>query len=207
MELDKTELARRELNKVGCGFCLAKWTQTTIHLHLGRTHSCHHPDTHIIPLSEIKRNPSALHNTSHKKKLRKEMLEGGRPSECAYCWNVEDNSEHFSDRLYKSSEPWSWPDLEEIKNSNWRDNINPRYLEVSFSNLCNCKCSYCGPSFSSLWVQESEKYGGYPTSANFNDLTQMKQEGRMPFKSDEPNPYLETFWKWWPELYRDLHTF
>ena len=23
----------------------------------------------------------------------------------------------------------------------------------------------------------------------------------------EPNPYVEAFWKWWPELYRDLHTF
>ena len=47
-----------KLNSVGCGMCLAKWTQTTIHLQLGRTHSCHHPDTHKIPVAEIKKNPS-----------------------------------------------------------------------------------------------------------------------------------------------------
>jgi len=88
---------KEELNNTGCGFCLAKWTQVTIHLQLGRTHSCHHPDTHPIPLVELNRNPSALHNTRFKKEKRKEMLEGQRPSECQYCWNVEDNSPQFSD--------------------------------------------------------------------------------------------------------------
>jgi hypothetical protein len=29
----------------------------------------------------------------------------------------------------------------------------------------------------------------------------------MPYKHSEENPYLDAFWKWWPELYRDLHTF
>jgi len=104
MDRDKI---REELNSTGCGFCLAKWTQVTIHLQLGRTHSCHHPDTHPIPLVELNRNPSALHNTKFKKEKRKEMLEGKRPSECQYCWNVEDTSSHYSDRIFKSSEPWS----------------------------------------------------------------------------------------------------
>jgi hypothetical protein len=30
------------------------------------------------------------------------MLEGQRPDECDYCWNVEDNSDRFSDRVFKS---------------------------------------------------------------------------------------------------------
>ena len=30
------------------------------------------------------------------------MLEGKRPVECDYCWNVEDNSNEFSDRTFKS---------------------------------------------------------------------------------------------------------
>lgn len=198
---------KNELDKVGCGFCLAKWTQVTVHLHTGRTHSCHHPDTHIIPLSELKDNPSALHNTSFKKERRKEMLEGKRPSECQYCWSVEDNSTQFSDRVYKSSDTWSIPLVDEIKNMDWKENINPKYLEVSFSNICNFKCSYCGPSYSTQWVRESKKYGGYPTSNNFNGLEPIIREGRMPLKQTEHNPYIEAFWKWWPELYRDLHTF
>lgn len=198
---------KKKLDKTGCGFCLAKWTQVTIHLQMGETHSCHHPKTHKISINEIKRNPSALHNTKYKKQRRKEMLEGKRPSECDYCWNVEDNSNEFSDRIYKSSEPWSQPYLEEIKQLGWRADFNPKYVEVAFSNACNFKCSYCGPSFSSKWVQEIKKHGAYPTSDHFNDINYLEQEGRMPIHHKEHNPYVEAFWKWWPDLYRDLHTF
>ena len=197
----------QKINKVGPGFCLAKWTQVTIHLQTGRTHSCHHPTTHKIPLSEIKRNPSALHNTRFKKQKRKEMLEGQRPSECDYCWRIEDNSTEFSDRTYKSSEPWSEPYLEEIKALGWRDNYNPKYVEVAFSNACNFKCSYCAPQYSSKWVEELKKHGGYPTTDNFNNLEQFKRDGEMPFNHKDENPYVEAFWKWWPDLYRDLDTF
>jgi hypothetical protein len=198
---------KKELDRVGAGFCLAKWTQVTIHLQMGETHSCHHPSTHKIPLSELARNPSALHNTKFKKEKRKEMLEGQRPKECEYCWNVEDNSNEFSDRIYKSNEPWSKPYFKEIQELGWRGDYNPKYVEVAFSNACNFKCSYCGPSFSSAWVQEIKKHGAYPTSDNFNDVKWLEEQGRMPIQHSEYNPYVEAFWKWWPDLYRDLHTF
>ena len=87
--------AKAELNKVGCGFCLAKWTQVTIHLQLGRTHSCHHPDSHVIPLVELRRNPSALHNTKHKKEARKEMLSGLRPEECGIRRGLQRKPDHI----------------------------------------------------------------------------------------------------------------
>ena len=48
---------KEKLDRVGCGFCLAKWTQVTMHLQIGHTHSCHHPGTHPIPQREIRRNP------------------------------------------------------------------------------------------------------------------------------------------------------
>ena len=198
---------RDDLNKVGQGFCLAKWTQVTMHLQLGHTHSCHHPRTHAISPSEIKRNPSALHNTMYKKRRRKEMLEGGRPEECDYCWNVEDTSDRFSDRTFKSSESWSLPHYDEISTLNWRADYNPKYVEVAFSNACNFKCSYCGPAFSSKWMEEIEKYGAYPTTDRFNDTQYLIDENKAPFKQTEENPYVDAFWKWWPDLYKDLHTF
>jgi len=198
---------KKNLNDIGCGMCLAKWTQVTMHLQTGHTHSCHHPRTHVVPLSELKRNPTALHNTRYKKIARKEMLSGERPSECAYCWNVEDNSDRFSDRIFKSAESWSKPHYETIKNLDWRDNFNPKYVEVSFSNACNFKCSYCGPAFSSKWMEEIEKHGGYPTTDSFNDKSHLIKENKVPILHSEFNPYVEAFWKWWPELYRDLHTF
>ena len=61
------------------------------------------------------------------------------------------------------------------------------------------------PSFSSSWVSEVEQYGAYPTHTH--GLESLIAEGRMPFKKTDHNPYVEAFWKWWPKLYRDLHTF
>ena len=196
-----------KLNEVGPGFCLAKWTQVTLQLQNGHNHSCHHPRTHKISETEIARNPSALHNTRYKKLRRKEMLQGARPEECDYCWNVEDNSDRFSDRIFKSGENWSYPYMDEIKNLDWRDDYNPRYVEVAFSNACNFKCSYCGPAFSTTWVEEIEKYGAYPTLDNFNSPEWLLREDKFPIPAREHNPYTEAFWKWWPDLYRDLHTF
>jgi organic radical activating enzyme len=89
----------------------------------------------------------------------------------------------------------------------WREDYNPKYMEVSFSNKCNFKCSYCGPSFSSSWAQEIEKHGPYPTTDLFNNFDWLKQSGRMPIHHKDYNPYVEAFWKWWPDLYRDLDTF
>jgi len=206
-ETKRFQNVKDKLDKVGCGFCLAKWTQVTIHLHNGLTHSCHHPTPHKIPLVEIRNNPSALHNTKYKKYKRKEMLEGKRPAECEYCWKVEDNSKSFSDRVFKSEEPWSQPFLKEISNLGWRENYNPKYVEVAFSNACNFKCSYCGPMFSSKWIEEIEKYGAYPTTDSFNGLEQIKAENKLPYKHSDENPYVDAFWEWWPDLYRDLHTF
>ena len=49
---------RDHLNDVSPSFCLAKWTQVTMHLQNGTNHSCHHPAVHKIPLEEIKANPN-----------------------------------------------------------------------------------------------------------------------------------------------------
>ena len=135
------------------------------------------------------------------------MLTGKRPEECDYCWNVEDNSDRFSDRTFKSSESWSKPHFDEIVNQDWRQDFNPRYVEVAFSNACNFKCSYCAPAFSTTWMQEIEKFGAYPTTDRFNDLEYNRFEDKMPIPQREDNPYTDAFWKWWPDLYRDLHTF
>ena len=196
-----------KLNEVGPGFCLAKWTQVTLQLQNGHNHSCHHPRTHKISETEIARNPSALHNTRYKKLRRKEMLQGARPTECDYCWNIEDNSSSYSDRIYKSAEPWSEPYFDEIKNSRWNEDFNPRYVEVSFSNVCNFKCSYCGPEYSSQWLQETKQFGGYPTTPIYNSYESLEIRDSVPILHSEYNPYVEAFWDWWPELYNDLHTF
>mgnify|MGYP006145281069 FL=1 len=198
---------KQKLDSVGCGMCLAKWTQVTMHLHDGTTHSCHHPAPHKIGLGELKRNPTALHNSSQKKKSRKQMLNGERPSECGYCWKVEDNSNSFSDRVFKSEEEWSKPHFKEITELDWKADYLPKYVEVSFSNTCNLKCGYCGPSYSSKWVEEMRKHGEFSTGDGFNSLEQLEKDDKLPIPQREHNPYVEAFWKWWPELYKSMDTF
>ena len=41
------------------------------------------------------------------------MLKGKKPTECSYCWKMEDLG-HLSDRHYRSSEEWSEPFFEEV---------------------------------------------------------------------------------------------
>ncbi len=204
-EVPKIKQTRDQLNAVSPSFCLAKWYQSTIHLQYGHTHSCHHPRTHQVPLEELKNNPSALHNTEYKKSQRELMLKGVRPPECQYCWNVEDlGPEHYSDRSSKSHEPWAKPYLEQTAKMVGVENVNPTYVEVSFSNVCNLKCAYCSPAFSSSWMEEIQSEGAYPTSDQFNNLHWLRKQGKLPIPHREHNPYVEAWWKWFPDLYKTL---
>ena len=203
-EIKLLKPVKKELDSIGCGMCLAKWTQVTIHLGPGITHSCHHVGAHKIPLDELKNNPSALHNTIEKKMRRKEMREGKRPKECDYCWRIEDNTQEYSDRVWKSAANWSQVDKELIFNSDPMDDIYPRYVEVSFSNVCNFKCSYCGPAFSSKWTEEIKSKGPYKLyQTHYNGI----KESEVSYPNREDNPYIEAFWKWFPEAVKHMYTF
>jgi len=205
MDLPETlSRTKSELDRVSPSFCLAKWLQVTIHLQNGQTHSCHHPMTHKVPLDELARDPSALHNTAHKKSLRKMMLEGKRPAECEYCWRVEDTpGSHFSDRIVKSSDPWAKPELEKIAAMDPNENVNPTYLEVSFGNECNFRCSYCHPHISSSLWASFVKHGEYVGRPTLDDL---RLNGLEPLRT-ENNPYVKAFWDWFPSLAPDLKVF
>jgi len=206
---------KTKLDSVSSSFCVAKWKQVTMHLQNGMNHSCHHPKAHVVPVDEIKFNPTALHNSEYKKQQRKLMLEGKRPEECDYCWRVEDNNTRsdddsqsvYSDRIYKSADKWAQPFIEDIRNKPWDDDVDPSYVEVSFGNVCNFKCSYCAPHISSQWMEEIERYGPYPTSTRFNNLEWLKHENMMPIPNREENPYIDAFWEWWPTMYTSLQHF
>ena len=190
---------KRMIDPVSTSYCAAKWYNATIWLGHGQTASCHHPPGHWIPLEELKDNPTAIHNTKHKKLMRKYMQEGKRPAECEYCWKVEDmGKDHISDRVFKT-EIFKDEDVEKSANMPWDDNVNLRTLEISFDRACNLKCSYCNPAFSTAWVKDINTYGAYQN---------IQSDGRGHFvdtapwaapvsKQEEDNPYIQAFHKWW----------
>jgi organic radical activating enzyme len=197
--LEEKKAFRDKLNQVSPSFCMAKWLQVTMHLHSGHNHSCHHPNTHKTPLTELEVNASALHNSCFKKKQRAKMKEGKRPSECDYCWNIEDlGPSNLSDRTLKSSEFWSLPKFDEIANLPTDADVNPTYVEVSFSNVCNFRCSYCSGNFSSRWKDDIQRHGAYSTKSG---------EQTMEILEEDNNPYIKAFWDWWPSLVKDLKVF
>ena len=193
---------KEKLNEVGKGFCLMKWQTETLYLHMGDNHSCYHPRPRRIGLHEIENNPSALHNTEWKKQQRKTMLEGGRPDECYYCWNVEDlKGDHISDRFIHSTSDYVIKDYNTIKNLPWDADWNPRHIELSFGNKCNFKCIYCCPQASSSWMDEIERHGNYDLSYNQYGIEFLNEQF---YKPEDDNPYIDAFWKWWPDLKNDL---
>jgi hypothetical protein len=190
---------------LGQGLCLAKWKQVSLHLPTGLNNSCYHPPLHSIPAELLADNPSALHNTPYKKEQRKIMLRQERPSECGYCWTMEDNGK-LSDRHYRSGEPWAAKNFDVIVNSTGDEDVLPSYVEVNFNHACNLKCSYCSPQFSSSWAEEVERLGGFPTSRVHNDPSYFVGRNR-PIPVREHNPYVDAFWSWWPALYPELEHF
>jgi len=202
------EIRRDTMEKISPSFCSAKWLQTTLYLQTGYNHSCHHPSPHKIPVEEVLENPAALHNSKFKKEQRAKMLAGERPSECGYCWNIEDLGEnHLSDRHTKTSDIWAWPRFYEIAKSNPTDDVYPAYLEVSFSNACNFACAYCSPDVSSTWMKDIKKNGPYPVQFGSHDLEDLKKREQYPYKHNEYNPYVEAFNKWFPEALPHLKVF
>jgi organic radical activating enzyme len=197
--------AKAKLDSVSPTMCLAKWNQVSLHLPTGLTNSCYHPPLHEIDAEALIDNPAALHNTEEKINQRQQMIEGKRPPGCSYCWRMEDTGE-MSDRHYRSGEPWAMQDFDTIRNNPFNPKHPPRYVEVNFNNVCNFKCSYCSPQFSTAWAQEIDRYAEYPTEPPHN-APEHFQGRRKPIPNREHNPYVEAFWRWWPELYPHLKQF
>jgi organic radical activating enzyme len=196
----------KHLNSISKSFCAAKWYNASIHLGHGYSGSCHLPLPHPIDLEEIKTNPSAIHNTKHKKQMRKMMLTGVRPAECSYCWKIEDiGRDNVSDRVYKSI-IYQEDDIKKIQELDYTDDVLLKTLEISFDRTCNFACSYCNAGYSTTWAKEIKSNGPYQ---------KMKSDAAGAYRSDgswaeefgkhnERNPFVQAFFEWWPELSETL---
>ena len=129
------DITRRN-NAIGQGFCVLKWWHLEMHLGTGNYHSCFHCPQQNLKLDED------MHNTLHKMQQRKTMLEGGRPDECSYCWKAEDvgavSPRTTLTPIYTQMEE---DIIETTANLKWDEYVYPKYLEMSFSNTCQMKCS------------------------------------------------------------------
>ena len=204
---------RRVIDIKSASFCAAKWYNATIWLGSGQTTSCHHPLPHAIDVKAIELNPKAIHNTSRKKEERAMMQRGERPAGCEYCWKIEDmykdpkyagvdTGEPISDRVYKTV-IYSDGDLDEAFNTSAEQDVNLQTLEIAFDRTCQFACSYCNPAFSSSWVKDIRRNGGYTNlvSDGRNHFTHEHDSSQL-YTITDVNPYVEAFFRWWES---DLH--
>lgn len=196
---DSLNNTQKKLESVSSSFCLAKWKNSTLHLHNGHTQSCHHVRSQKFSIDP--NNPSSLHNSEDKIVSREKMLTGKRPSECSYCWKVEDRG-HISDRVIKSNNPVYMETFDEVVSSETGREINPSFLEISFDHKCQFTCLYCNPAYSTSWEKELKDHGQYKTYGNL--LNQKYNQSRLALKKAEREKNIEAFWNWWPELQNSL---
>lgn len=151
--------------------CQLKWSHSTVFLTRLSTASCHRVEHNKFDLETFN-----FHNTPEKIRDRKLMLQGQWPQHgCQHCKNIEDAG-GTSDRLIHLDFPGitAPPELEENLDA---VEVTPRILEIYFSNVCNLKCTYCYPFFSSQINQEYKKFGAFSKNGlTIPDATNLPSE-------------------------------
>lgn len=159
-------------------FCLAPWVHTHI-LPDGQTYPCcfwdfsqAHVDFGNINQSKT---ISSLMNGDMFKQVRLDFLNGNKVGGCNKCYKHEEINQN-----YGSMRSWfnkTYADdsvIDSVLNTNQDggvDDLQIRYLDIRFGNICNLKCRMCGQGLSSTWYEEekaaTEKYNKTYTKEKF----------------------------------------
>jgi transcription elongation factor Elf1 len=105
------------------------------------------------------------------KLVRKQMINGQRPSICNNCWKQEDYN-MISARQQVNSVYAKYLGLVEQTSSDGSfTNFKLRSFDFRTSNVCNLKCRMCGGKYSSRIAQEEiDLYPSMHTDRNFVEL-------------------------------------
>lgn len=172
--------------------CLAKFHESTIWLYESKIASCHH-----TPFLLTGTDKNTFYNPEGRRQQQDSMLNGKKPSECSYCWKLEEQNV-VSDREKKSL-AFKYP----LTASEYLDRnfpFKPKALELAFRNLCNLACSYCSPSFSTEWEDDITKNG------NYIDITTDK---KLHYQRgiDKRTPVdMDLFWDWFNDVAEELES-
>ena len=170
--------------------CQFKWTWSTLFLSVGTSSSCHR-----CKGWDVTEHMQDFHNHPGKLEDRTKMLQGLWPGNgCEYCRKIEDAGGISERTAYINSSPLSPKELRTNPNE---IRVTPRILEVYFTNVCNQKCVYCSPFFSSLIQREIDKFGPLETEY---DLAGFKAR-------DDYEKLKADFWVWMEKNSRDLYQF
>ena len=151
------------------------------------------------PVGNIQDNTlEEIWNNDNMKRIRRQVLQGERPAECAPCFNLEDQGvESLRQRHISGVIPESRIKLyPHAMNSMYSDFSMPfeiPTMELKLNNLCNLKCRMCHPMDSTAWNDWGEVKDFYKAEGNI--MYAIVEDNNL-----ERRPYLDKFDdnpNWW----------
>lgn len=151
-------------------FCILPW----IHLNVM-------PDSSVIPCcvspyddiygSGESQTLAEIWNSEKFKKLRLNMLEGKASTGCTRCYSLEASGFKSMRQEMNHHFRESFSLIEKTKPDGSLPEIQLKYIDIRFSNLCNFKCRGCGPTLSSSWQNDHQQlYGTYSSEARVRSI-------------------------------------
>lgn len=142
------------------------------------------------------------------RKIRRQVLNGERPKECAPCFDLEDQGvESLRQRHIKGQIPEAriklYPNALDKLNDDYTMPFEIPTMEVKLNNLCNLKCRMCNPMDSTSWNDWKEVEEFYVKEDNFLVDKVIKL-------NLEKKPYLDSFEdtdNWWKSFEKLLPYF
>lgn len=113
----------------------------------------HHGHLGNVQKSKI----SDIWNDDQYKSIRLNMLQGKECSQCQACYKSEQASgESFRTSVNKQFKEFL-PFADDTNLDGSLNEMNLRYFDVRWSNICNFKCRSCSSTYSSSWAKEDNK--------------------------------------------------
>lgn len=112
------------------------------------------------PVGVYKGSLPEIWNAPDMKMIRTNMLKDQPTKNCSRCYDLEKSGVRSLRQTSNASFGKFFDSVEKTKIDGEVDEIQLRYLDIRFSNLCNFKCRSCGPGLSSAWVDDHNALHG-----------------------------------------------
>lgn len=177
--------------------CKFRWSYPVVHISRSELRTCDKPPNIKITDEDLSRlGTDAFLNNPYLLARRKEKLHGIRHMDCSTCSKLEDQGvqstrtgpDIFEKYVNKKMKiPGSFSEFQFSEAMDLIRADHPDFLEISLGNLCNLKCIYCNPDFSSSWEDEKIAYGEFQKTKKESALGSSVQ-----FES--------VFWDWFDKI-------
>lgn len=137
-------------------FCVIPWIHTHI-LPNSKVIPCcvsHYEDT----FGDLKQNKLIdIWNGARYRTMRKLMLADRKVYSCSKCYEVESSNVISMRKRMNSLFRNTSELLQQTKVDGSHPNLQMKYFDIRFSNICNFKCRGCSPALSTSWYDDHQK--------------------------------------------------